>query len=55
MPAMDQDVERHPSNGISVLVVGAGIAGAMSALECWRRGCEVQIIEKQPGIDPAGR
>lgn len=31
---------------ISVLIVGAGIGGLMCALECWRKGFQVRIIEK---------
>ncbi len=31
-----------------VVVVGAGLAGAMVALELGRRGCEVLLLERQP-------
>ncbi len=48
------DVERRPSSGISVLIVGAGVAGVMSALECWRKGHNVRILERSPGPDAAG-
>lgn len=27
-----------PRNGINVLICGAGTAGLMAALECWRKG-----------------
>ena len=33
---------------ISVLVVGAGIGGLTCALECWRKGFQVQILERSP-------
>lgn len=38
--------ERSPLSGISILIVGAGVGGLLAALECWRKGHEVQIIEK---------
>ncbi|KAF4611337.1 hypothetical protein G7Y89_g15676 [Cudoniella acicularis] len=34
-------IKRSPPTGITVLIVGAGVAGLMSALECWREGHEV--------------
>ncbi|KAI1806444.1 FAD/NAD(P)-binding domain-containing protein [Daldinia bambusicola] len=39
-------VLRYPSIGLKALVVGAGVAGMMAALECWRKGIDVEIIEK---------
>ncbi|KAL1886694.1 hypothetical protein Plec18167_000628 [Paecilomyces lecythidis] len=38
--------ERYSPSGISVLIVGAGVAGLMASLECWRKGHDVRIIEK---------
>lgn len=38
--------ERSPRTGISVLVVGGGVAGLLAALECWRKGHDVRILEK---------
>jgi hypothetical protein len=41
---------RHPETGINVLIVGAGIAGLMAALECWRKGHNViNILERNDG------
>ncbi|KAL4776687.1 hypothetical protein BDW60DRAFT_222932 [Aspergillus nidulans var. acristatus] len=41
---------RHPSTGISVLIVGAGMGGLMTALECWRKGHDVVgILERSEG------
>ena len=40
--------KRCPATDISVLIVGAGVAGLMAALECWRNGHEVRIIERSP-------
>ncbi|KAI0381983.1 FAD/NAD(P)-binding domain-containing protein [Hypomontagnella monticulosa] len=39
-------VLRYPSTGIKALVVGAGVAGLMTALECWRKGIDVEVVEK---------
>ena len=41
-------------NGISVLVSGAGIGGIFAALECWRRGYDVRILERSKGIVTTG-
>ena len=38
--------KRCPESGISVLIVGAGMGGLMSAMECWRKGHTVRILEK---------
>ncbi|KAJ5679750.1 hypothetical protein N7462_007994 [Penicillium macrosclerotiorum] len=38
--------ERSPQSGITVLIVGAGVAGLMAGLECWRKGHDVRIVEK---------
>jgi heterodisulfide reductase subunit A-like polyferredoxin len=41
---------RHPETGISVLIVGAGMGGLMTALECWRKGhTVVGILERNEG------
>lgn len=40
------DLTRYPETGITVLVVGAGIGGLLSAMECWRKGHSVQILER---------
>ena len=38
--------EQLPDTGVSVLIVGAGIGGLTCALECWRRGHQVRILER---------
>ncbi|KAI2781721.1 hypothetical protein F4815DRAFT_444064 [Daldinia loculata] len=38
-------VLRYPAIGSKALVIGTGVAGMMAALECWRKGIEVEIIE----------
>ncbi|KAH8879261.1 putative monooxygenase [Thozetella sp. PMI_491] len=45
--APSSDTQRYPPSGIAVLVVGAGPGGLFAALECWRKGHEVRIIERQ--------
>ncbi|QGA13961.1 hypothetical protein EYB26_001613 [Talaromyces marneffei] len=41
---------RHPETGIDVLVVGAGMGGLMTTLECWRKGHNViGILERNDG------
>ncbi|KAH8660809.1 hypothetical protein BGZ60DRAFT_492165 [Tricladium varicosporioides] len=39
-------VKRSEPNGLSVLISGAGIGGLITALECWRVGCNVQVFER---------
>ncbi|KAK7992588.1 hypothetical protein PG988_001382 [Apiospora saccharicola] len=39
---------RSPLSGISVCVVGAGPAGVYTALQCWRKGHNVCILERSP-------
>lgn len=45
---------RGPPIGISALVVGAGVAGLFCALELWRQGIDVQIIERGPSRNSSG-
>ncbi|KAA8642769.1 hypothetical protein EYZ11_002927 [Aspergillus tanneri] len=38
---------RHAETGIDVLIVGAGVGGLMTAMECWRKGHNVvRIVER---------
>lgn len=46
--------ERAPRNGITVVVAGAGIAGMAAALELWRKGMDVQILERTQKFSIAG-
>ncbi len=46
---MASTLKRYPETGISVLIVGSGIGGLLSALECWRKGHSVQIWERSAG------
>lgn len=40
---MASKLERYPETDISVLIVGSGIGGLMTALECWRKGLSIKI------------
>ena len=46
---MVSTAKRYPQTGIFVLIVGSGIGGLMSALECWRKGHSIQILERSAG------
>lgn len=39
-------VLRYPATGTKALIVGAGVGGLMTALECWRKGIDVEVVEK---------
>jgi monoamine oxidase len=45
---------RQSPTGISVLIVGAGVGGIMSALECWRKGHTVRILERSLSAPETG-
>lgn len=47
-------VIRLPQLGIRVIVVGAGVGGLMAAMECWRKGCDVVVIERAAEVSPLG-
>jgi monoamine oxidase len=49
-----KQVNFHPPTGISCLVVGAGVGGLMTALECRRKGHSVQVVERSPAPSTAG-
>lgn len=46
---IDTQVMRYPDSGITVLVAGAGLGGLTCALECWRKGHRVRILDRSPG------
>ncbi|KAK2612041.1 hypothetical protein QQS21_002006 [Conoideocrella luteorostrata] len=54
MPEIVDGIERYPSTGKKVIVVGGGNGGLQAALECWRKGFEVEVLEKQDQISPLG-
>ncbi|USP80377.1 UbiH, 2-polyprenyl-6-methoxyphenol hydroxylase and related FAD-dependent oxidoreductase [Curvularia clavata] len=46
--------ERSPATNISILVVGGGIGGLCFAIEAYRKGHNVRVIERRPGLDDLG-
>lgn len=53
--ASAKPIERQPSSGLSILVVGGGIAGLGFAIEAYRKGHDVRIIDRRPNFDDYGR
>lgn len=47
-------VARQPALNLKVIIVGAGVGGLLSALECWRKGCDVVVLEKNKDISLLG-
>ncbi|KAJ5504132.1 hypothetical protein N7463_007006 [Penicillium fimorum] len=47
-------VLRYPPTGLKVLVVGGGPGGYFTALECWRKGHDVELLEKNGANSPIG-
>ena len=47
--------DRQPLTGISILIIGAGVGGIISALECWRKGHTVRILERSHGPVETGQ
>lgn len=48
-------MERLPDSGISVLVVGAGIAGLAFSIEACRQGHTVRVLEKRAAPGDYGK
>lgn len=48
-------VQRLPVNGIKVVVIGGGVGGLGAALECWRKGCDVTVLERAEQPSPIGK
>jgi NADPH-dependent 2,4-dienoyl-CoA reductase/sulfur reductase-like enzyme len=47
--------KRQPETHLNVLVIGAGLCGLMTALECWRKGHNiVGILDRSEGPIYAG-
>jgi UDP-N-acetylmuramoylalanine-D-glutamate ligase len=45
--------DRYPNTGISILIVGGGVAGLYLALECVRQGHNPTVIESKLDDDDA--
>ncbi|KAI5923147.1 monooxygenase [Camillea tinctor] len=47
-------VLRYPKNGLKAIIVGGGIAGLFVAMECWRKGLDVEVLERDSGLSALG-
>ena len=47
-------LKRSPSTGIDVLVAGGGLGGMFAAINCYRKGHNVKILESAKGYDNNG-
>lgn len=47
MPEEARSMKRYPPSGISVLVVGGGIGGLTCAIEAYRKGHDVRLVERR--------
>lgn len=47
-------VHRLPPTGVSVLIVGGGIGGIFMALESWRQGHNVRVLERAQSLEAIG-
>jgi heterodisulfide reductase subunit A-like polyferredoxin len=52
---LNSKMEPEPNTGISILVVGAGIAGLTFAIEACRKGHNVRVIERRRQGDYSGK
>lgn len=52
---MMDGVHRADILGVRAIVVGAGVGGLLTALECWRKGCDVVVLERAAAISPLGK
>lgn len=52
--SVSRPVGSYEKTGIDVLIVGTGLAGLTAALECYRKGHTVHILERNATIDTAG-
>jgi hypothetical protein len=47
-------VLRYPPTDLNVLVVSGGPGGYLTALECWRKGHSVELVETLSTNSPTG-
>lgn len=47
-------LHHYPRSGITVLIVGTGFGGLTAALECYRKGHDVRILERNQTTDTSG-
>lgn len=44
----------EPPSEIDVLIVGAGLGGLYTAIECKRQGHSVRVVESKPMVEAIG-
>ena len=49
------ELERAPATGINVLIVGGGPGGLFAALQCYRKGHNVRVLEAARGYGLNGQ
>ncbi|KAG6359082.1 hypothetical protein INS49_012602 [Diaporthe citri] len=49
-----EPIKRQPSSGLSILIVGGGSAGLGFAIEAYRKGHDIRIIDRRPNIEDYG-
>jgi len=54
MPSQKMGIAPPNSSGISVIVVGLGYAGAVAAVECFRKGHHVTVFEQTSKVSEGG-
>jgi NADPH-dependent 2,4-dienoyl-CoA reductase/sulfur reductase-like enzyme len=54
MAVLEEPINASSATNITVLIVGAGVAGTLLALECSRHGFKPTIIERNEASTPAG-
>ena len=47
-------VPRKPLSGVEVLIVGGGLGGLFAAVEFFKKGNDVMVLESKPEIEGIG-
>ncbi|KAF5011313.1 hypothetical protein FDECE_2563 [Fusarium decemcellulare] len=47
--------DRYPSSGIDILIVGGGLGGLSFAIEAYRKGHDVRVIDRRPHFNDYGK
>ena len=51
----NDNTPRCSETGLDILIVGGGIGGLMCALECWRKGHSVRVLERSKEENQLGK
>lgn len=49
-----QSMVRDPASGLEIIIVGGGIAGLSFAIEAYRKGHQVTLLERRPDFNDYG-